>query len=393
MNPYETDRETISSARVQVLVFATVGAAFTTIYITQPVLPVIQAEFAVNASYASLTVSAVIFGIALSNLPLGMAADQYPIKPIILVGGLLITLCALVCAVTDDLSVLIVARFVQGLFIPCLSTCLAAYLSRTLPQKSLNVAMGSYVSATVAGGMSSRMLGGLFYPGLSWRYAFLTASVLVIVATVAACRLLPEDFRDAQNELEPEGFLHLISRPNLLGIYLVAFSAFFVFSSIFNYIPFYLQGPPFNASTGLITTMYLSYLIGIIMGPLAGKMSNRIGHGGTLALGSSIFAISIAITLFKSIPAIAVSLALSCAGFFAIHAAAAGSLNSRLNSGRGRANSLYVLFYYLGGFAGISLSGYTFASFGWPGLTVLELAVLLVPFSIGVWDMARTRGL
>jgi YNFM family putative membrane transporter len=269
---------------------------------------------------------------------------------------------------------------------------LAAYLSRILPRENLNVAMGSYVSATVAGGMSSRLLGGLFHPDLNWRYAFLTASVLVAVATVAACRLLPQDSRNVSNEFESEGFLHLISRSDLLGIYLVAFSAFFVFSSIFNYIPFYLEGPPFNASTGLITTMYLSYLIGIIMGPLAGRLSNRIGNGGTMALGSSVFAVAIGITLLKSLPAIAISLALSCAGFFAIHAAAAGSLNSRLNSGRGRANSLYVLFYYLGGFAGISMSGYTFASFGWPGLTALELIVLLVPFSIGVWNMAKTRG-
>lgn len=392
MNPARREGQTISSARIQMLVFATVGAAFTTIYITQPVLPVIQAEFAVNATYASLTVSAVIFGIALANLPLGMVADRYPIKPIIFVGGTLITLCALVCAVTDNLSFLIGARFVQGLFIPCLSTCLVAYLSRTLPPESLNVAMGSYISATVAGGMGSRLLVGLFYPDLSWRYAFLAAAVLVAAATVAACRLLPEDSRDTRDELEPEGFRQLISRPALLRIYIVAFCAFFVFSSIFNYIPFYLEAPPLNASTSLITTMYLSYLIGMIIGPFAGKLSNRIGNGGTMALGSAVFAASMGITLFKSLPAIAASLVLVCAGFFAIHASAAGSLNSRLNSGRGRANSLYVLFYYLGGFAGISLSGYAFASFGWPGLIALGLTVLLVPFSIGVWDMAKSRG-
>lgn len=43
---------------------------------------------------------------------------------------------------------------------------------------------------------------------------------------------------------------------------------------------------------------------------------------------------------------VAVSLALACAGFFAVHASAVGSMNRRLSSSRGRANSLYILWYY-----------------------------------------------
>ncbi len=82
---------------------------------------------------------------------------------------------------------------------------------------------------------------------------------------------------------------------------------------------------------------------------MAGKLSNRIGNGGTMVLGSLIFALALALTLIKSLVAILAALALVCAGFFSIHAAAAGSLNRKLTSSRGRANSLYVLAYYLGG--------------------------------------------
>ncbi|MBW2435245.1 MAG: MFS transporter, partial [Deltaproteobacteria bacterium] len=72
---------------LQALVFTLVTAAFTNIYITQPVLPVLSVEFGINESTASFSVSAVILGIALSNLPFGRLADRYPIKPIILTGG------------------------------------------------------------------------------------------------------------------------------------------------------------------------------------------------------------------------------------------------------------------------------------------------------------------
>src|SRR5207248_693647 len=113
---------------IQFLVFALVAATFTTVYITQPVLPVLQAEFGVSESTASLSISAVILGIAISNLPFGALADRLPIRPIILTGGAVVAAASLVCAFTHSIAALVAARFVQGLFFPSMSTCLAAYL-------------------------------------------------------------------------------------------------------------------------------------------------------------------------------------------------------------------------------------------------------------------------
>jgi YNFM family putative membrane transporter len=369
---------------LQALVFGLVAAAISNVYITQPVLPVIETEFGVGPSLASLTVSAVILGIALANLPFGMLSDRVPVKRLILVGGGVVAVAGFCCAATANLGLLVAARFVQGLFVPALTTCLAAYLSANLPLDRLNVAMGSYVSATVAGGLGGRLLGGFIHPPLHWRYAFVTASLLLVLATLAACRWLPEGKLQSEKEALAEGFRALLSRRELRRIFLVAFGGFFVFSSIFNYLPFYLSRPPFNASTQLITLLYLSYLTGIFIGPVAGKLSNRIGNGGTMILGSLIFAGAIFLTFVKSLVAILVALALVCAGFFAIHAAAAGSLNRRLTASRGRANSLYVLAYYLGGAVGITLSGYAYGFGGWFGVALLGLLMLTIPFATGL---------
>ena len=212
------------------------------------------------------------------------------------------------------------ARFVQGLFVPALTTCLAAYLSANLPLERLNVVMGSYVSATVAGGLGGRLLGGWIHPPLHWRYAFVTAAVLVAGATLMAVWRLPEGQGAEEDQAEREGFLALLAQQELRRIFLVAFGGFFVFSSVFNYLPFYLHQPPFNASTQLITLLYLSYLIGVFIGPVAGNLSNRIGNGATMVLGSLVFALALALTLIKSLTAIVAALALVCPGFFAIHA-------------------------------------------------------------------------
>ncbi len=382
----------LSFFTLQALVFGLVAAAISNVYITQPVLPIIEAEFGVGHVQASYTVSAVILGIALANLPFGWLADRVPVRRLILVGGAVVAAAGICCAATSNLGLLVAARFVQGLFVPSLTTCLAAYLSANLPLDRLNVAMGSYVSATVAGGLGGRLLGGWLHPPLHWRYAFVTAAIFLMLTTLAAFIWLPEGKAQAEGEGETEGFLTLLGRGDLRRIFLVAFGGFFVFSSIFNYLPFYLSRPPFNASTQLITLLYLSYLIGVFIGPLAGQLSNRIGNGGTMVLGSLVFAAAIAITFIQSLAAIVAALVLVCGGFFAIHAAAAGSLNRRLTSSRGRANSMYVLAYYLGGAVGITLSGYAYSLAGWPGVATLGLLVLAIPFATGMSERQQGRG-
>ena len=211
-----------SHLRLQLIVSALVAASFTNIYITQPILPVLREEFSTDTVRVSFTVSAVILGIAISNLPFGVLADRLPIHPIILTGGVLVASAGLVCALTTSLWIFISARFVQGLFIPALSTCLAAYLARTIPAARLNVVMGSYVSATVLGGLGGRLLGGWIHPPLHWRYAFVSASALILLATLAAFRGLPRGAADSGGSHDSVSFVELLTRWDLLRIYVCA---------------------------------------------------------------------------------------------------------------------------------------------------------------------------
>jgi YNFM family putative membrane transporter len=353
------------------------------------VLPVLQQEFGIDARTASFSVSAVFFGIAVANLPFGVLADRYPLQPIVLSGGTIVAAANVVCAFTDDIAIFTALRFVQGLFIPSLTTCVATYLSQNLPADRLNVAMGSYVGATVAGGLAGRLLGGWIHPPLHWRYALITAAVLVFGASAAAFVALPRGRREHERGVQHAGFVQLVAQPALLRSLVVAFGGFFVFSSSFNYLPFYLSQPPFSAPTEIITLMYLSYLTGILVGPLSGKLTNRVGSGKTMTCGALLFAGAITTTQIHSLFVIALSLVALCAGFFSIHSAAVGLLNRRLTSSRGRANSLYVLFYYVGGAVGITASGHAFASYGWTGIALLNTAVLVLPLTVGLMEIAH----
>ncbi len=379
----------VSDWRLQLTVFALVSAAFTNIYVTQPILPVLASVFAANMVTVSLTVSAVILGMALANLPFGIVADRWPIHPIILTGGLMVAGGGLLCAATTSLWVLVGGRFLQGLFIPALTTCLAAYLARTLPAERLNVVMGSYVSATVLGGLGGRLLGGGVQTYLGWRIAFVAAAAFIAGATVYAVAVLPRRGLAREPSADTVGFVALLGNASFMRIYGSAAASFAVFSSIFNYLPFRLAEKPFGFSTQQITLLYLAYIIGIFMGPLAGRVSNRHGSGVTMIGGTVLLTLSVLMLLAPSVGAVIAGLMGICAGFFAVHATAVGTLNRRLAGGQGRANALYVLFYYLGGWMGITITGLAYQHGGWPTVVGLCIGLLLIPLTSGIGEIKQ----
>jgi len=131
----------------------------------------------------------------------------------------------------------------------------------------------------------------------------------------------------------------------------------------------------FGVTPGIASLTVSAVVLGIALANLPfGVLADRFPVRPIVVAGGTVFAAAIALTFIPSLAAIAASLTAICGGFFAMHAAAVGSLNARLTESRGRANSLYVLLYYLGGATGISAAGAAYARWGWPGVTTLGLA-------------------
>lgn len=376
---------------LQLAVFAQVSACFTTMYLVQPVLPILQAEFGVSLPQAAQSVSAVILGVAISTLVFGRLADTMPVKPLIAAGCVFVAGAGLACAGVHTMPLFLGLRLLQGLFIPALTTCLAAYLARTLPVERLNTVMGAYVSATVVGGLGGRLLGGWIHPPLHWRAAFVTSSLLVLATTAAALLVLPPDKRPAKAATNGPGYFTLLRSPRLLGLFLMGFGSLFVFSATFNYLPYYLGAPPFALSTTTITTVYFTYLVGVVVAPASGRLSNQCGNGATMLLGAGAMAAGLLLTRLPWLPAVVMGLAVLCAGFFALHAAAVGAMNRSLTESRGRANSLYILLYYLGGSAGITAMGWAWQTAAWNGVLATGLAMLVPLAAVALWEWRLER--
>lgn len=381
----------ISTGKLQLAVFALVTAAFTNIYLPQPILPVLQKEFGVTPVQVSMMVSVVILGIVVSNLFFGYLSDKVGIHPILAAGGVFVAAGGVLCASTHSFSLLIACRFVQGLFIPALTTSLAAWLARSLPPQRLAVVMGSYVSATVLGGLGGRLLGGWIHPPLHWRYAFLSAAVFIFATMLLAVAVLPRSSgktysRTVDRGEGRTGYLSLLARRELLLIFGCGAGGLMIYSPIFNYLPYRLAAAPFGFSTEMITMVYFVYLLGIFMGPFAGRLSNRFGGGAMLVTGALLLGLSLALLLTPYLAAVVLGLLGVCAGFFTIHAVAVGMLNRKVREGHGRANALYVLWYYAGGWLGITGAGFAYEYAGWDGVVGFAMLCLVIPVSAGILE-------
>ena len=122
------------------------------------------------------------------------------------------------------------------------------------------------------------------------------------------------------------------------------------------------------------------------MGPTSGRISNRFGSGCTLLGGSVILGGSLALVLIPSITAVWLGLFGISTCVFTTHAAAVGSRNRKLSKGQGRANALYVLFYYTGGWLGITGSGFAYRLGGWSAVVCSALFLLIIPLSTGTGE-------
>ena len=120
------------------------------------------------------------------------------------------------------------------------------------------------------------------------------------------------------------------------------------------------------------------YIVGLFTGPFTSKVTTKSGYQKTLFLGAIILAVGLLILLGRDLYLAIIGLSCVCGGFFIVHINAAARLNGIVKTGLGEANSLYMIWYYLGAFAGALLAILVFENKGWNTLICLTLALLCV---------------
>jgi predicted MFS family arabinose efflux permease len=314
---------------------------------------------------------------------------------------LLLALPSGLAATAATLDQLVFWRFWQGVFTPGISVVVSAYINEEW-EMGVGRAMSAYVSGTVLGGFSGRILAGLIASRFLWRWAFAILGIISAVAGVLVWAWLPPGKRFVrevgQARTIPRLALEALSamarhmrNPRLLATFAVGFCVLFSMLATFTYVNFYLAAPPFGLSPAALGFLFVVYLGGALANTIAGPWIDRAGHRltVTIAFGGSVA--GILLTLIPSLPVILLGLALCSSGTFIAQSASTTYVGTIAREARAAAVGLYVLFYYVGGSFGAATPGQFWNRGGWPACVALIASVQILTILIAAlfWHPAK----
>jgi predicted MFS family arabinose efflux permease len=358
--------------------------AFLTLYAPQPLLPALAKEFHTSVAGISLMLTASTLGVALAAPFTGILADRIGRNRVIIPAVLLMGLPSILMVRSSSLGELLFWRFLLGVLTPGLTVGVPSYINEEW-REGIGSAMGAYVSGTVLGGFSGRIIAGFVAARYSWHAAFVVLGLIGVAVGLAVWAWLPPA-RHFQRSESAASTVRAMGRhmrnPRLLATYAVGFCVLFSMLATFTYINFYLAAPPFRLTSASLGLLFVVYLFGAAVTPFAGRWIDRAGHRFPLAVAYAGAVGGILLTLIPSLPAILAGLALCSTAVFVAQSASTSYIGTVASEARAAAVGLYVLFYYVGGSAGSAFPGIFWNRAGWPACVALIAAVQIVTISL-----------
>ncbi len=360
---------------------------FLNVYPTQPLLPYLRRIFHASELQVSLTVSATIFAVALAAPFVGVVAERKGRKKVIVPSLLLLSIPTAMVATATSLPVMIFWRFVQGIFVPGVIAVMLAYITEEWEGRGVGRAMAAYVSGTVLGGFLGRFLAGVITTHWSWRAAFVVLAALNFAGALGVRAWMPL----ASRFVKAEHLSHALAdarrhlrNPRMLANFGTGAAVLFCLVGCLTYANFYLAAPPFHLNSAQLGSIYFVYLLGVVITPMAGKFLDHHGFRRTAYLYCAIMIAGLLLTLIRSLPGVIIGLAIFSTGVFIAQAAATVETGAIAGRARSSAAGLYVTFYYLGGAAGATVSGWFWQWAGWHGCVALLSAMAVVSLGMAL---------
>ena len=359
--------------------------AFSTLYIPQPMLPLLAQEFGVSAGEAGLLMTLAMLPLAVAPVLYGYFLQAIPARLMLQVALSLLALNQVCFMFATEFWHLLGLRLLQGLLLPAIFTALMTYCASTAAPGRVRRAMGLYIGATIIGGFSGRLVGGLFASSFDWHSAFLVMGLLQLLPLLLLTRVDADaDINFAR--LDPRSISRVLSDSNYRYMFLSLAAVFFVFSGILNIVPFHLRDIEPGSTPLLISMLYLGYLVGAPISMFSDSISHALGNERRgLLLGLLIHGLGLVMLLFVAVQGLIVTMFFLAAGFFLIHALLSGLSNHLAREHKGVVNGLYVSVYYFSGALGSWLPGYLYEATGWRGMVLVFVVIL----ALAGWSMSR----
>jgi EmrB/QacA subfamily drug resistance transporter len=386
-------------------------------------LPSIQRDLHVKLSSLEWVVTAYALTFAALLITGGKLGDLFGRRRIFVIGIAIFTLSSLACGLAPNSGFLIGARAVQGIGAALMNPASLSIITATFPPKERGQAIGIWAGVSAMALAIGPLVGGLIVDNINWNWIFFI-NVPVGVAGIIVSRLVIKESRDTAHEQSIdipglvtssaglfaltfaliEGNGHGWTSPEILGLFaaavvlLVAFvllehyqrlpmldlSLFRIGSfagsnvvamlvslgmfGVFFFVSLYLQNILRWSPTKAGASFLPMTLLIIVVAPIAGKLSDRIGSRWLMGAGMTLVSVSLLFyqrvglhsTFWTLLPAMLLGGVGMAMTMSPMTAAAMSSVPvDKAGVGSGVLNS----FRQLGGSLGIALMGAILASY------------------------------
>jgi EmrB/QacA subfamily drug resistance transporter len=386
-------------------------------------LPSIERDLHVSISSLEWVVTAYALTFAALLITGGKLGDLFGRRRIFIIGIAIFTLSSLACGFAPSSGFLIGARAVQGVGAALMNPASLSIITATFPPRERGQAIGIWAGVSAMALAIGPLIGGLIVDNINWNWIFFI-NVPVGVVGIVVSQLVIKESRDTSHEQSIdlpglitssaglfaltygliEGNRHGWTSPEILGLFgaaaallvafvvleryqrlpmldlslfrigsftgsnlvamLVSLGMFGVFFFVSLYIQNILGWTPTQAGASFLPMTILIILIA----PIAGKLSDRIGSRWLMGAGMTLVSISLLLyqrvglhsTFWTLLPAMMLGGFGMAMTMSPMTAAAMGSVPvDKAGVGSGVLNS----FRQLGGSLGIALMGAILASY------------------------------
>ncbi|MGY2398312.1 MFS transporter [Pseudomonas sp. SDO5271_S396] len=356
-------------------------AAFLNLYATQSILQTFAAQFQISARAAGWSITVTTLAVAMTAPFVGRLTGRFEPRRVISVAALLLAVPAWMTAHAGSFAEVLAWRFVEGMLIPVVFATSVAYIGDRWSGATVTEVTSLYVAGTVLGGFAGRFVTGVMTEYAGWREAFEWLAALSLMVGGFIQFLLPAS--RAKTKRVNVGVSGVFRKP-LLAAYAVGFCVLFSQVAAFTYAGLYLGLPPFNLGPAALGTLYMVFLLALIVIPIAGRLSKARPHAELLTVAAVLGVSGSALTLVPSLGCIVAGLALSSTGVFLAQAAANAFTTATARGNKAAAVGVYLTCYYLGGSGGAVVPALLWERWGWTGCVVLIITFQLLTLLIAL---------
>jgi EmrB/QacA subfamily drug resistance transporter len=313
-------------------------------------LSAMQEDLHISTSQLEWVVNGYALTFAVLMLTGGKLADLLGRRLIFIVGLVIFTIASLACGLATTAAILIGARVVQGVGSALMNPATLSIITATFPPRQRGTAIGIWVGVSAMALAIGPLVGGLITEHINWSWIFFINVPVGVVAIVVA-RMVIQESRDTSHEqrLDLPGLLvsgvalfaltyalieanqHGWTSPLILGLFAVAaiglvgfvllelrqrlpmldlslfrnptfaganvvmFLVALAMFGIFFFVSLYMQNVLGYSPTEAGAAFLPMTILIVLLAPLAGRLSDRIGSRWLMGAGLVFVSISLVI--------------------------------------------------------------------------------------------------